>query len=388
MSVKQSPQLLFSLILNIVVSLSIIGTSVAQSSETTRISVASDGSEANGSSDTPTVSADGRYVAFLSTATNLVPEDTNNMPDVFVHDRETGETTRVSIASDGSQAWGGSDMPVISADGRYIAFLSTAWNLQPNYMEPGWTPDLYEDIFVHDRQTSLTTLISATSDGTQANGESWSPVISADGRYVMFASFAHNLVPNDGYASLDTFVFDRENSHMERMPFTIDSLATSEDERYVAFTSWDLELVPDDTNSERDVFVHERDVGEVTYSVFGQVTSSSGNCASNVTISADPNYSATTSVSGNYVLTALPAGTYTLTPSKTGCTFSPTSGTVTVPPNATGEDFVGSSMQSSVPDRVPVVFVPGTGEARYLLQMARSYGQRFGLSGVTRDIVV
>jgi archaellum component FlaF (FlaF/FlaG flagellin family) len=110
--------------------------------QTTRVSVASDGTEGNGDSWAPSISADGRYVAFTSRASNLVPGDTNGTWDVFVHDRVTGQTTRVSVASDGTEGNGASEFPSISADGRYVAFISEASNLVP-----GDTNDK-RDIFV------------------------------------------------------------------------------------------------------------------------------------------------------------------------------------------------------------------------------------------------
>src|SRR4030066_104934 len=96
---------------------------------TTRVSVASDGSQGNNYSDWPSISADGRYVAFTSRASNLVCGDTNRYVDTFVHDRQTGSTQRVSVASDGRQGNKGSGSPSISTNGRYVAFASGASNL-------------------------------------------------------------------------------------------------------------------------------------------------------------------------------------------------------------------------------------------------------------------
>jgi Tol biopolymer transport system component len=108
--------------------------------------VASDGTQGNGYSWFPSISADGRYVAFESYASNLVPGDTNDSWDVFVHDRLTGQTTRVSVASDGTQGNGSSWWPSISAEGRYVAFMSDALNLVPGDTN-GWA-----DIFVAARE--------------------------------------------------------------------------------------------------------------------------------------------------------------------------------------------------------------------------------------------
>ena len=152
---------------------------------TTRVSVASDGNQGDAESYWTSISADGRYIAFHSFA-SLVPDDTNNHWDAFVHDRQTGETTRVSVSS-GGQANSSSSHPSISADGRYVAFRSGASNLVPND-----TPDHWH-IYVHDRQTGQTIRVSVSSDGREGNGDSWGASISANGRYVAFYSKASNL---------------------------------------------------------------------------------------------------------------------------------------------------------------------------------------------------
>ena len=186
----------------------LLATPAAASAQTTeRVSVDSAGIQANGKSSNgssiATISADGRFVAFDSWATNLVAGDTNELRDVFVHDRQTGTTERVSVASDGTQANGGGGWPAISADGRFVAFYSGASNLVPGDTN-GW-----EDAFVHDRQTGITERVSVASDGTQGNSWSKSPAISADGRIVAFISDATNLVPGDTNGVDDIFVHDR-----------------------------------------------------------------------------------------------------------------------------------------------------------------------------------
>ena len=128
---------------------------------TTLVSVSSSGEQGNNTSWKGSISADGRFVAFYSAATNLVSEDTNYATDIFVHDRQTSETTRISVSSSGAQGNGGSSNPSISSDGRYIAFESDASNLVS-----GDTND-FGDIFVHDRQTGQTTLVSISSGGVQ-----------------------------------------------------------------------------------------------------------------------------------------------------------------------------------------------------------------------------
>ncbi|MGW3246238.1 S8 family serine peptidase [Streptomyces sp. NPDC001070] len=207
--------------------------------ETERVSVASDGTQADGFSLTPTLSADGRWVGFNSGATNLVPVDTNQQTDSFVHDRETGATERVSVASDGTQADGLSSAPSLSADGRYAVFNSDADNLVP-----GDTNNA-TDVFVHDRQTGRTSRVSQAPDGTPGNGSSREQSVSADGRYVAFQSAAGNLVPGDTDGELDVFVHDRQTGTTTQVPGPRPGENTgpviSADGRVVAFTNnWQL----------------------------------------------------------------------------------------------------------------------------------------------------
>ena len=164
-----------------------------QTGETTRVSLDSAGSQGNGTSWTPSISADGRFVAFHSLASNLVPGDTNGWDDVFVHDRQTGETTRVSVDSSGVQGDGDSRFAFISADGRFVAYHSNASNLVPGDTNGSL------DVFAHDRQSGERELVSLGSSGTQGNDSSVAPSISADGRFVAFVSLASNLVvsPDD-----------------------------------------------------------------------------------------------------------------------------------------------------------------------------------------------
>ncbi len=248
---------------------------------TERVSVASDGAQANSASAIPTISGDGRYVAFSSDASNLVPGDTNARDDVFVHDRVTGATQRVSVASDGTQANSDSAIPAISADGRYVAFWSDASNLIPGDTNGS------ADVFVRDRATGTTERVSVASNGIQANSYSYYTAISGDGRYVVFSSHASNLVPGDTSAALDVFVHDRATGTTERVSVASDGTqancdsdnypvisaiiisgnpdsdypAISGDGRYVAFSSQACNLVPGDTNGTPDMFVHDRVTG-------------------------------------------------------------------------------------------------------------------------------
>lgn len=242
-----------------------------QTGQTTRVSVASDGAQANDHSGSPSLSADGRYVAFYSSATNLVAGDTNGLGDIFVHDCQTGQTTRVSVASDGSQANDENSLFAISADGRYVAFTSAATNLVA-----GDTNGAI-DVFVHDRQTGQTTRISVASDGAQANGVSFFPAISADGRYIVFLSDATNLVAGDANGVIDVFVHDRQTGQTTRVSVASDGSQAngasnvhpsipgiSADGRFVTFASLATNLASNDTNGHADIFVHDRQTGQTT----------------------------------------------------------------------------------------------------------------------------
>lgn len=168
------------------------------------------GAVANGGSMCPRVSADGRYVAVSSNASNLAPGDTNEVWDVFVHDRATGHTERVSVATGGVQANDGSHEPAISANGRWVAFSSQADNLVA-----GDTNEVV-DVFLHDRETGRTELVSVGLGGAPADGHSDRPAISANGRYVTFASRASNLVPGDAPRDrLSYYVYDRESRSIQ-----------------------------------------------------------------------------------------------------------------------------------------------------------------------------
>jgi len=167
--------------------------------------VDSAGNQANGGSLVSAISADGRYVAFTSLASNLVTADSNECADIFVHDRVTGTTERVSVSSAGEQSNSHSGgCLAISADARYVVFVSQASNLVD-----GDTNDAH-DIFVHDRATETTERVSVSSAGEQGNSTSvWDVSVSPDGRYVAFYSDASNLVPGDTNGYSDVFVRDR-----------------------------------------------------------------------------------------------------------------------------------------------------------------------------------
>jgi len=266
----------------------------------TRVSVDSAGAQATGGafgSVFPSLSGDGRWVAFSSHATNLVPDDTNNVSDTFVHDRLTGTTTRVSVGHTGAQANNPSIWAAhLSHSGRYVALASDAFNLVPGDTNGS------QDIFVHDRDADgdgifdetgpgerSNARVSVASDGSQSNGRSFNDVgsISPDGRFVTFASDASNLVPDDGNGVTDVFLHDRdadadgifdEAGPGERATVRISddaaggdangrsqNVSASGDGRFVVFESSACDLVPGDcsgagdSNGFDDIFLRDRD---------------------------------------------------------------------------------------------------------------------------------
>jgi Tol biopolymer transport system component len=236
--------------------------------KTNRVSISSKLKEGNSSSYSSSISGDGRMVAFVSYANNLVPRDTNRAPDVFVYNRATRKTIRVSIASDGTQANAESSSPMISADGAYVAFQSPASNLVAD------DDNAVTDIFVHDLSSGQTSRVSRGMAGSETDGDSFIPAISADGRYVAFQSIAQNLVPGDTngapnrWEGLDVFRYDRQTAQTERVSVGDDGEqangpsndpgddpSITADGRYVCFASSASNLVDDDTNGAFDVFV-------------------------------------------------------------------------------------------------------------------------------------
>jgi hypothetical protein len=245
---------------------------------TVRVSVDSSGVEADDQSLSPDLSSDGRFVAFESAATNLVANDTNHVVDIFIHDRDpdgngifdegNGTTVRVSVSSAGAEADGGSHHASISGDGTLVAFVSRATNLT-NGDRNGKA-----DIFVHDLVSGKTTRMSLDSSGNGANGECFTPSMSADGAFVAFLSYANNLVPSDTNHAPDIFVRDRLNklttrvsvdsAGMEGDSGCFDATSISDDGSIVVFSSLASNLVSKDANGKYDIFVHDRTSGITT----------------------------------------------------------------------------------------------------------------------------
>jgi Tol biopolymer transport system component len=225
---------------------------------TRRVSLSSGEIEGNASSDSPWISANGRLVTFSSNASNLVGDDSNGVGDVFVRNRETGRTKRISVSSTGGQADGESDDSMISADGRFVVFYSTATDLIP--ADDNGTAD----VFLRSLATGKTSVVSVSSTEEIGDAESWDPAISATGRYITFGSLASNLVAIDTNAEHDVFVRDRKQETTRIMSRTAGgsesdgqsfSATISDDGQFVVFSSDATNLVSDDTNDASDVFV-------------------------------------------------------------------------------------------------------------------------------------
>ncbi len=221
-------------------------------------------------SDSPSVSADGRYVAFESDAPNLVSGDTNNTRDVFVRDVLTGTTTLVSINQAGTASGNGfSFNPTISANGRYVAFTSFAKDLVANDINPGG------DVFVRDLFTGTTTLVSVTYSGAPATGSAGDPVITPDGRYVAFQSDAANLTPIPNPSRQEN-IYVRDLVAGTTTLVSVNSTGTatgdsgsfqqtiSADGRYIAFTSGADDLTAGDTNPSSDIYQRDLLTGTTT----------------------------------------------------------------------------------------------------------------------------
>ncbi len=238
---------------------------------TTRVSVGSAGAQGTFDSLEPAVDADARLVAFSSFAPDLVAGDTNGASDIFVRDRQTGTTARISVAAGGVEAAGHSFSPSISADGRYVSFWSAAPNLVAGDTNDNW------DVFVYDRHTGSTTRINLAGGGRQTQGDTQSgppSPLSADGRFVLYSSAAPDLVAGDDNHVGDVFVHDRQTGTTTRVSAPASPLegsgggtgwSISADGRYVAFSSVWSGLVPGHSNTTGDVFVHDRSSGTTTF---------------------------------------------------------------------------------------------------------------------------
>ena len=250
----------------------------------------------------PAISGDGRYVAFASSATNLVRGDRNQVADIFVRDRVRGTTERVTMAGR-TEANSDSSDPSISPDGRFIAFSSSATNLVPG------DTTFASDVFLLDRSTGTVQLVSLSSTGAQANNSSGGPAVSPDGRFVAFTSNADNLVPGEPQDSAsDVYLRDVQAGTTEGISTATTGVvrhsggpAMSADARFIAYHSWDSGLVVPDTNDRYDVYVLDRTTG-VTERVSVDSAGVQGNNDSlGPSISSDGRFVAFTSDADNLV---------------------------------------------------------------------------------------
>lgn len=228
----------------------------------------------NGHSRTPRLSADGRWVAFVSEASNLVAGDTNAAPDVFAFDRQSGQTQRVSVRSGGAQSQGVplymTRPPSVSADGQKIAFTSLAGDLVDG------DNNGVQDVFVHDRTT-----VSTVRVGTKADA----PVLAGDGRTVFFASYDNSLTPV-GFSSWAMFSRDLVTDAVAIESINADGVgsngmsifaATSHDGRHLVFDSYANNLIPG-VGAHQQVYRRDRQTGQLTLvsqSDSGEVANSS-----------------------------------------------------------------------------------------------------------------
>lgn len=228
------------------------------------ISVASDGTLANGNSSNSSMSSDGRYVVFRSLARNLVPETTTGL-QIYLRDRSAGTTELISVNESGAAGDADSSDAKVSDNGRYAVFSSYAKNLIPGVFS------YKSQIYLRDRLENKNQLISKTVNGGPATAGCIYPNISADGRYVVYTCASNNLVADDTNNLLDIFVYDRITDQTQRVSVSSDGTPgndyslggafISADGRYVVFTSKASNLVANDTNDANDVFVHDRIAG-------------------------------------------------------------------------------------------------------------------------------
>jgi hypothetical protein len=237
-----------------------------QNGTTERVSVSSNGEEANEYSQTPVISSDGNYVVFGSLASNLVSGDNNEKKDIFIRELITGETELVSVSNSGSQGNHHSYSPSVADDGRFVTFESYASNLVND------DTNLVRDVFFKDRQTGVLERVSVSSSHEQGNNSSHHPFISPDGRFITFGSNASNLVIGDNNELHDIFVRDRQQDEIELVSVSSTGEQGNDDAyistispngNFVVFTSYASNLVSGDTNEARDVFLKDRRTGDI-----------------------------------------------------------------------------------------------------------------------------
>lgn len=338
---------------------------MAHAETTLLLSATSQGAPGNGISDQPSLSADGRYVAFHSAATNLISADTNAHTDIFLLDRQSGAMTRVSKGLLGAESNGDSQEAAISAAGRYVAFESSATNLVSG------DGSIVQDIFVYDTTLGTTARVSISSGGIPGDAASFKPQLSSDGRFVAFMSYATTLVAGDNTTISDVYLHDRDpdadgiydegngttvrasvdasgspltaasdfpsisadgnfvafasgnNVYVyDRVNATTQNInsagngssaytSLSSDGRYVAYSSTATNLVTGDTNAVEDVFVYDRTLTTTIRASMSQSGVQSTYASKSPAISAD----------GRYVVFVTEAGALNTRASRTDVTF-------------------------------------------------------------------
>lgn len=235
--------------------------------DTIIISNGMSGQPANGASSSPAISTDGKFVAFHSLASNLVANDTNAKSDVFVYDMTTKLIKRVSVSSTGIQGNGNSYQPSLSADGRYVAYQTEAENIAIG------DSNGVSDIVVYDRQTGAVSRMSLDSQGRQSNGASINPCISGDALFVVFESKATTLVNGDFNGVSDIFLRDIAAAKTTRISINDAGFEANDDSynpvissdaRFIAFESRARNLIKGDNNKRRDIYVRDRKFGKIT----------------------------------------------------------------------------------------------------------------------------
>lgn len=226
------------------------------------------GAPGNDDSVSSSASVEGRFVAFVSSASNLVAGDSNGVSDVFIKDMANGAITRVSTGPQGEQSNSVSGSiygTSMSADGRLVAFFAAASNLNQ------FDNDNQLDVFVKDTQSGAVTLASTNADGVKGNAGSYNPAISADGRYVAFASVATNLAPGDTDGAVDIYYKDLQTGRLTLASANKDGMkalesgdpAISSDGRYVAFSARGAGLVPELSNDTYQAFIKDGTGGDL-----------------------------------------------------------------------------------------------------------------------------
>ncbi len=269
---------------------------------TTLVSISTAGVQASADSTNASISADGRSVAFASAAADLVGDDTNGVADVFVRDRVAGTTVRVSISSSGEQANGASSSPAIARDGRWVAFTSSATNLVSG------DTNGYPDVFLHDLQTGTTTRVSVTSDGSQGAGQSFEPQISGDGRYIAFHTYSDLAGSGALTGMPNAYRVDRTTGRVEDLCVRWDGVflrlclspAISDDGRYVAFEAQG-KLAVEDANNTTDIYVRDMVAGTTTRVSVSSAGAEANNQSVAPSISSDGRFVAFRSHASNLV---------------------------------------------------------------------------------------